>query len=375
MKIAMIGQKGIPARYGGVERIVEQLSLALAKRGHDLLVYTRPYYTPKEQTRFHNVRLKSLPTIPSKHLDTITHTFLSTIHVLTQKADIIHYHSVGPALLAWIPRLFSPRTKIVIDFQSQDKFHQKWGWFARMMLALGERAAMAFGHAATVPSKMLQQYAEKEFGKKPYLVPNGVPEAKNLGAKNIRKQFQLEPGQYFVLVSRLVRHKGIHYAIEAYQKLDTKLKLVIVGDTVHTDDYVQELRELAGNNPNIIFTGWQSGKMLQELIGNAYLYIQPSESEGMSLSLLEAAGYGVPLLVSDIPENLHIFSVPVLHFRSASTQDLHEKMKYSLTQPEKMQQLATQTRNDVIRKYRWETIAQTVETIYKGIKKSKHIAT
>ncbi|OGY84564.1 MAG: hypothetical protein A3F54_05660 [Candidatus Kerfeldbacteria bacterium RIFCSPHIGHO2_12_FULL_48_17] len=365
MKIAMIGQKGIPAQYGGVERIVEQLSLALANKGHELFVYTRSYYTPKQQTSFHNVHLKSIPSIHTKHLDTISHTFLSTMHALTQDFDVIHYHSVGPALLSWIPRLLKPRTKIVIDFQSQDKLHQKWGWLARKVLSLGERASLMFGDVATVPTKVMQQYAKKKFGKEPIVVPNGIPTFLPDTAKHIRKKFDLEPKSYFIIISRLVPHKGIHYTIEAYTQLKTDKKLVIVGDGVFTDEYVQKLKKLAAGNKNIIFTGWQSGKILQELIDSAYLYIQPSESEGMSLSLLEAAAYGTPILVSDIPENTAIFSAPTLHFKNKNSADLKAKIEYALANEEQLMSLAAQTKKEVETKYQWEKIATQLEMIYK----------
>jgi len=144
MRIAMIGQKGIPAIYGGIERHVEELSLELAKQGHTVLVYARKWYTPKNIKNYHGINIIHTPTLRTKHFDAIAHTFFSTIHAMFQKPDVIHYHGVGPSLLSWIPRVFSPKTKVVATVHCLDRYHQKWGLFARIMLRFGELVRVPF---------------------------------------------------------------------------------------------------------------------------------------------------------------------------------------------------------------------------------------
>ena len=175
MRIAMIGQKGIPAIYGGIERHVEELSVELVKQGHDVVVYARTWFTDKKIKNYQGIKIKHTPTLRTKHLDAIIHTFTSTIHALLfQKPDIIHYHGVGPALLAWMPRLLSPKTKVVVTMHCLDRYHQKWGIFARFMLRIGEWAGCAFAHQVISVSKTIQSYCLNEYQKSTTYIANGV---------------------------------------------------------------------------------------------------------------------------------------------------------------------------------------------------------
>src|SRR3989338_8802533 len=172
MKVAMIGQKGFPAIWGGVEQHVDHLARGLAEQGMDVVVYTRPHYTNPDQIEQLNeqdnqrVQLISLPTIATKHLDTILHTLLSLVHAMVRvKPKIYHIHSVGPSLLAWIPRVFNPSATVITTFHSPDRLHQKWNWFARFMLTLGEWSAVHFAHETIAVSRDLLTYARERYEK------------------------------------------------------------------------------------------------------------------------------------------------------------------------------------------------------------------
>ncbi|MFA5995846.1 MAG: glycosyltransferase family 4 protein [Patescibacteria group bacterium] len=368
MKIAMIGQKGIPVTQGGgVEKHVQELALRLANT-HEILVYTRPAYTAKTLAHYHNVRLISLPTINTKHFDAITHTFISIIHAtLKAKVDVVHIHSVGPALLAWLPRILHPKTRVVVTFHSMDRQHQKWGWLARVMLHLGEYMAMKFAHEVITVSKALQSYTYESYRKITTYIPNGISETTHQPAKLITSQFGLHPEQYILSVSRLVRHKGIHHLINAYEQLSTDKKLVIVGGSAHTDNYVKELRVLAKQNYNIIFTGNQMGAILEELFSNAYLYVLPSESEGLSLALLEAAAYGKAVLAADIPANEDILKYCGVSFKNANIADLKQQLTYLLANPNKVKQLGAQAQQHVLENYHWKDIVAQTNIIYRKV--------
>ncbi|MDP3244810.1 MAG: glycosyltransferase family 4 protein, partial [bacterium] len=279
LRVAMIGQKAAPFyRDGGVEKHVEELSVRLAKKGHDVLVYVRPGYVATQADIWRGVRLKRMPSIPTKHLATWSHTFFSTLSVLTAKADIIHYHGVGPSTLSWLPRLFNPKAKIVTTFHSIDRFHKKWGCFARAYLYLGEWTAVHFAHATIAVSRAIKDYCWKKFRKKVFFIPNGV----NLGGKvgeNELERWGVKRQKYILTVARLIRHKGIHFLIEAFKRLPedirSELKLVIVGAPSFTSDYEYYLKNLAAQDSRIIFTGFQSGETLSQLYGNALLYVHP----------------------------------------------------------------------------------------------------
>jgi len=367
MKIAFIGQKGIPMTFGGVEKHVERLSVGLAERGHRVFVYTRPWYTPATKKSFEGVKLISKPSIRTKNFDAITHTFYCTLDALRRDFDIIHYQGVGPALLAWIPRLLKPRTKVVVTFHSIDRLHKKWGIFARAMLRLGEWAAVRFADETITVSKTLQLYCKKSFNADTLYIPNGVDAVKPAAADLIKEKFGLEIDGYFLFMSRLVAHKGAHYLIDAYKRLRTNKKLVIVGAGAFTDDYVQFLKKKAGKNPDIIFTGNIEGgsEIWRELFSNAYLFVHPSEYEGLPVVVLEAMSFGTPVLVSDIMENMEIIGAGQgFSFKNKSVSDLKNKLDKLRRSDGLVKKVGAIGREHVLKEYNWKSIVRSTEVAY-----------
>lgn len=371
MKIAMIGQKGIPTQFGGIERHVEALAVRLGKRGHDVTVYTRAWYAPAKRSFSKGVRTVVTPTINTKHLDAIVHTFTSTLHAMRSRVDVMHYHGVGPSLLAWIPRVFAPQIKVVSTFHCVDRNHQKWGFFARTMLGLGERAACTFPHQTIAVSKSLQSYAMNRFAGDAIYVPNGIETPGRIGT-DILSKFNLTKDGYVVMVSRLVKHKGAHYLIEAFKNLQKRgltrgKKLVIVGGSAFTDDYVKQLRAMAGGNTDIVLTGTLKGKALAQVFGNAYAAVHPSESEGLPIAVLEAMAYGKTVLASDIPENMECIREHGMSFRNKSVPDLTRKLRVLLDSPEMAASQGVAAKKFVISNFHWDDVARGVERVYAGL--------
>ncbi len=397
-KIAFIGQKGIPVSQGGVERHVEELSIRLARNGYEVLVYTRPHIIPKEYKEYEGVKLISLPSIHTKNLDAISHTFISTLHaVIKEKADIIHYQGVGPSLLSWLPKLLSRRVKVISTVHSADWEHQKWSLFAQWMLKLGCKFACKFADESIAVSRGLQKYCLASQKAEATYIPNGVSIYSNSRAltdknseflqnKNnkaeqdaILKNFGLIPQKYLLIVTRLVRHKGIHYLIEAFKNIKDSsdkfadFKLVIVGSTAFTENYQQYLMRLTKNRKDIIFTGTQTGINLDVLYRNSYLYCQPSESEGLSISILEAMAYGKSVLVSDIDENLDLIhgnfesGAIGFDFKNKNVADLSSKLKILLSNPDIVKKVGKKAQEYVKLYYNWEEITERTERIYKNV--------
>jgi len=371
MKIAFIGQKGMPASYGGVERHVEELATRLSKMGHEVSVYCRPWYVRMAQSSelraqsHKGVNLIFLPSLKTKHLDTLSHTFLASWHALFQKYDIIHYQSIGPSALIFFFRLFKGKTKIFSTLHCPDYEHQKWGKISQFLLRLGESIAVRFSDQTITVSKTYQNYLRRRYGKNPILIPNGVNPPQVKKANLITKKWGLTKKSYLLVVSRLIRHKGIHTVISAYQKLkNCKQKLVIVGDTAFTDDYKRELLALSDDNSKIIFTGFQTGEVLAELFSNAALFLQASESEGLSIALLEALSYGVPILVSDIAENLEVAGSLGFYFENKNAEDLKEKLVYLLSHSKLIKHKSQKAKQRILMVYDWGKIAQQFGLTY-----------
>ncbi|MDD5627281.1 MAG: glycosyltransferase family 4 protein [Patescibacteria group bacterium] len=369
MKIAIIGSKGIPCRDGGVERHTEELAVRLVKAGHEVLVYSRRHYTQSRVRRYKGVRIIYTPYIPTKNLAAITHTLTSLIHVLFQKVDIIHIHSVGPSLLAFLPRLLKRKTQIIATFHSRDRFNKKWGYIARLFLALGEWATVKFPHATITVSKNLYSYCRRKYPTAHiFYIPNGAPLFPPQKAQRIKK-WGLTENSYILSVSRLIPLKGIHYLIRAFQNLNLNKKLVIVGDNPkENQNYLDYLKELAQNNPNVVFLGHQQGKILNELLSNAYLYVLPSEVEGLSISLLEAMGSGRCVLVSDIPENQEAIGEAGYTFKSKSFVDLTQKILFLNDHPELVLKNGHLARERVKRNYNWQKITRQTLSLYAMLK-------
>jgi len=366
MKIAIIGQKGIPAISGGVETHVEELAAQMSARGHEVFVYTRPNYTDKNLREYRGAHLISLPCIPTKHLDAISHTFMACLDVARRKVDVVHFHSIGPSILIWLVKILKPKTPVVATFHTLCYLHKKWGFFARFSLKMGERMCCKLSDRVITISRGLQAYALQKYGRKTEYIPNGVNIGKSLPANFISEKWSLSKDSYVVIVSRLIEHKGIHYAIKAFKEIRTDKKLVIVGDGFFTDSYVKELHELAKDDNRIIFTGRQSGSVLSELFSNAYLFIQPSESEGLSIALLEAMSYGTNVLVSDIPENKEAIGEIGFTFQCGDVADLKKQLDYLLANGVLLSERSALLVKHVDENYNWDKITLAVLNLYQS---------
>ena len=381
MKIAMIGQKAIPFyRDGGVERHVEELAVRLAKRGHEVTVFVRRRYVATKDDIWQGVKLVRVPEIPTKHLGTITYSLFAILKAVLLRStglpsatqhgyDIIHFHGIGPSLLAWIPRIFT-RAKIVVTFHSIDRFHAKWGLFSRLALRIGEWTATHLPHATIAVSHEIVKYCQKHLGKSVQYIPNGVEIQKVKGEGEL-KRWGLQKNRYIVTVARLVRHKGIHYLIDAFKKVPDAVKkemqLVIVGAPSFTKDYEKYLRELAGKDHRIIFTGYQTGETLRELYAHAYLYAHPSEAEGLSLTILEAMSAGKCVLISNIPENLEVIDHSGIPFEVGSADDLAEKLTTLINHPEIVEAKGKLALGFIKRNFEWDRIVGMTEKLYTSL--------
>lgn len=361
MKIAFIGQKGIPTKNGGVDRHVENLALFLSRKGEQVVVYNRNGYIPEKISEWQGVELVHLPFIDNKNLAAITHGLLSTIDAIKRKVDVIHYHGIGPALLTWIPRVFAPKIKVITTLHSFDYGNDKWGGFAKFMLRLGEHNMCKYSHEVIVLTDIMHDYLLQRYQRESIIIPNGAYIKNNLDTKYLTS-FGLEPGKYIISVSRLIRLKGIQYLIEAYNNISNKdIKLVIVG----AGEYGAELEKLAENNKNIIFVGNQNGDALDQLYSNAKLFIQSSEMEGLSISLLEAMAHGIPCIDSEIAANRQASRETAIYFNSKSAEDLEEKLNYALNNPEEMKALGGKGKERADTVYNWELISDNILKIYK----------
>ncbi len=375
MKIAFIGQKGIPVITGGVERRVQELSIRMVKQGHEVFVYARRNYTDISVKQYKGVKLVHIPTIARKNLDTIVHTFFSTVHAIFQHYDVIHFQAPGPSTLAWLIRLFRPDVILVATFNSQDYKHQKWNWLARKYLQLGEWAICKFPNQTIVISDILKKYAQEKYKIKTVTIPNGSA-VKKTKKTNLLKQWGIKKNKYIFYLGRIIKHKGLHYLVEAVQelkkegKIDKSIKVVITGEGAYTNEYVKELKTKA-NSTDIIFTGAQTGEAQYQLYSHALMFVQPSEAEGLSNSLLEAMGYGLPIVVSDIVENIMVVGNTALMFKKGDVEDLKRVIVELVNNTNKSKRLGKLAKRRVWKKYDWDKVTEMNLAVYRKVFETK----
>ena len=365
----MIGHKFIPSRDGGVEVVVSNLAPHLVEIGYDVTCYNRTNKQFKKLRKngalmreYRGVRLIWAPTVDRRGLAAMTSSIFATVMAAFSPYDLIHFHTEGPCILCWLPRLFGK--KVVVTVHGLDHMRQKWGKFASAYILQGEKVAVRHANSIIVLSKGVQAYFREKYGRETVLIPNGIDPAAVQPACEITKQFGLASREYILFLGRLVPEKGIHYLIEAYQMLHTDKKLVIVGGTSDTDAYVRQLYTMAGDTSSIIFTGFQQGTIAEELYSNAYLYVLPSDLEGMPLTLLEAMNYGCCCVTSDIEECADVMDGCGYTFPHGNVEALRETLQNLCDHPEKVEAKRSEAREVVSSKYTWQEITIQTHELY-----------
>jgi glycosyltransferase involved in cell wall biosynthesis len=368
-RVAMIGHKFIPSRDGGVEVVVSNLAPHLAEIGYDVTCYNRTNRQFKRLRKnetlmreYRGVHLIWTPTVDRRGLAAMTSSVFATVMASFNRFDLVHFHTEGPCVLCWLPRLLGK--KVVVTVHGLDHMRQKWGRFASAYIMQGEKAAVRHADSIIVLSKGVRTYFLEKYGRETVLIPNGIDPAEIRPASEITKLFSLASREYILFLGRLVPEKGIHYLIKAYQMLRTDKKLVIVGGTSDTDDYVRQLYAMAEDNPSIIFTGFQEGLVAEELYSNAYLYVLPSDLEGMPLTLLEAMNYGCCCVTSDIDECADVMDGCGFTFPHGNVEALRETLQNLCDHPEQAEAHRSDARRVVSSKYTWQDITAQTDELY-----------
>ncbi len=376
-KIAFVGQKGIPASYGGVEKHVEELGRRLASGGHSIAAYSRGTYN--SFSGYHQgIRVINLPAVSEKHAEMISHTVLSCLDLLDRDIDVVHMHSVDPAVASFIPRI---KTKVLVTSHGQAYRREKWGPIAKSLSRLAERLFAKIPDARIAVSKTLKDYYETKYGCKVHYIPNGVelPQCGRYQEAKIKMQrcgndgeeMELHKDEYIAYVGRILPTKGVDTLLDAWKMLNGSKwtsfdkKLAIVGGSSYTDKYVEDLKRRADGS--VVWTGYRYGDELAQLFANAYCVVVPSEIEGLAITLLEAMSYAKCVVYSDIPENAEAAEGVGIAFRNKDAVDLAEKIKFAFKNRRMCRELGEKARERVARDYNWDDIVAKTEEVYESL--------
>lgn len=373
LRVAMIGHKRIPSREGGVEVVVDELSVRMAKLGHHVEAYNRfghhvsgkkydEEYGWKGRKFYKGVRIYIVPTFRRSSLNAIVYTFFATIMALFHHYDVIHYHAEGPCAMLWLPHFL--KRKVVVTIHGLDWQRAKWGNFASFVIKFGERMAAKYADDVIVLSDNVKRYFADVYQREVTYIPNGINRPKPQGAAVIEEKYGLKKDGYFLFLARIVPEKGLHYLIEAFSELETDKKLVIAGGSSQAMDYMERIHRMAAEDERILMTDFVQGQVLEELYANAYAFVLPSDVEGMALTLLEAMSYGACCLVSDIRENTEVVEDKALTFRKGDVKDLRRQLAWMLSHPDEVRCMGEESVDYICGKYDWDDVTRRTIAVY-----------
>lgn len=373
LKICMLGHKRIPSREGGIEIVVEELATRMVALGHEVTCFNRgghhvsgKEFDQQKNKEYRGIKLKTVFTLNIKGIAAMSSSVFGGIRAAFGNYDVVHFHAEGPCAMLWLPKLFGKRC--VATIHGLDHQRAKWGKLASTYIMLGEKCAVKFADEIIVLSEGVQKYFEKTYGRKTRFIPNGVNKPEIKPAEMIIEKYGLTKDSYILFLGRLVPEKGIRYLIEAFKEVQTDKKLVIAGGSSDTDEFANELKELAKGDERIIFTGFVQGKELEELYSNAYVYTLPSDLEGMPLSLLEAMSYGNCCLVSDIAECAEVVEDKAVTFVKSNVDNLKEKLQMLFNCSNVVAEYKGKAGNFICRKYNWDDVVDCTMDLYYDIK-------
>jgi glycosyltransferase involved in cell wall biosynthesis len=371
-RIAFIGQRGVPATIGGIEHHVEEIGSRLVTRGHHVTVYTRTNYTSSRVSEHRGMHVRYIPTAPTKHLEALVHSGLSTAVAMApgaHRADILHYHAIGPSVFTPLPRVLT-RRGVVLTIHGLDYDRDKWGVGARMALKSAGWISAHVPHATITVSKNLTGYYRSRYGRVAHYIPNGVAAPVRRAPQLIRDRFGLQGGDYALFLGRLVPEKAPDLLLRAFRGIDTPARLVIAGGSSFTDSYVHELEVLAARDNRVLLAGSVHGELLQELYTNAALFVLPSRLEGLALTLLEAASYRLPLVASDIPPNREVIGDDApggRMFASGDERGLTAAITTTLGDLDAARAGAQRLGDRVVLEYDWDAATAATEDVYEQV--------
>jgi glycosyltransferase involved in cell wall biosynthesis len=361
LRIAFIGGRGVIGKYSGIETCYEETGARLAKMGHQITAYCRSYFTPKT-SHYRGMRIVRLPTVRTKHLETLVHSLLSTIHACFSDCDVVHYYTLGPSLFSYLPRIFGKKT--VVSVQGLDWQRKKWSVVPRYALKACEWTSARLPNVTIVVSRTLQEYYRSRYAKACAYVPNGT-RIRERQTGNYLESAGLQPDGYVLFLGRFSPEKNCDLLIEAFEKLDTPMKLVLAGGSSHTDNYVARLRQHQSERVKVL--DWISGDALAEVLTNAALFVLPSDLEGLSLALLDAMGAGLCVLASDAPENVEAIGDAGFTFLRGEINDLRRMLALLLGDPVLRKNIGRRAQARVRREYPWEEVAKGMGALYSSL--------
>ena len=362
MKIAIVGTRGIPANYGGFETFAEECSAGLAARGHQVTVYGRSHYVPKNLKTHRGVNLVVLPTLKWKYTDTVVHSFFSILHALFRKYDVILICNAANSLYAWMPRILG--IPVVVNVDGIERLRRKWNRLGQAYYHFCEYLSTCFPNVIVTDAKVIEQYYRDRYAAASVFIPYGTTTQKQ-DSREILEKCGLTPGEYFLYVSRFEPENNAHMVVKAFEKVRTSKQLAVVGNAPYAREYVEKVR--ATRDPRIIFPGAIYGKGYWQLQAHAYCYIHATEVGGAHPALIEAMGQGNIIIANGTPENSEVLDTAGILYQKNDMDDLLRCLQDVADHPEKYSILKRAAVERARSAYSWDNVIDRYEQIFRQL--------
>jgi glycosyltransferase involved in cell wall biosynthesis len=364
MKVAILGTRGIPANYGGFETFAEELSVRLAARGGQVTVYGRSNNVRNVGRKYRGVDIVILPTIGTKHLDTVVHTFLSVLHVLPKRFDCILMCNAANAVFACVPRIVG--TPVALNVDGIERKRKKWGIVGRTYYRISEFLSTVIPNVIITDAAVIRDYYLKRYGAHSVMIAYGA-DCRRLETTEVLTKLHVQPRGYVLYVSRLEPENNAHLVVEAFKTVQTDHVLLIVGDAPYAQRYIEQLKSTT--DPRVRFPGAIYGTGYSELQSHALVYVHATEVGGTHPALIEAMGAGNCVIVYDTPENREVVGDCGLFFKNPS--HLAEQIQRTIDDPEMVERFRRMAQARAQALYSWDAITDQYEKLFNQMTASK----
>ena len=359
LRVALIGSRGIPGRYGGYETLMEELASRLVARGFEVTVYCRSHVTPRGLTEHKGARLVVLPTLRTKYLDTPVHTLLSCFHALGAGYDAALVVNSANAL--FVPLLRLGGTPVALHVDGIEKRRAKWGPAGRAVYALSERLACVLPDALVTDAEVIRRHYLERYGAESFPIAYGV-DPRPPAETGVLARLGLQSRRYFLYVSRFEPENNPHRVAEAYRRVGGDLPLVMVGGAPYAKGFIASFTQ--GADPRLLFPGPIYGEGYRELLSHALAYIHATEVGGTHPALVEAMGYGNCIIVNETPENVEAAGGVGLYFRAAEPETLARQLEWVRAHPEKARARGRAAARRAALLYSWDRVADQYAALF-----------
>lgn len=362
MRLAILGTRGIPASYGGFETLAEELSARLAARGHDVTVYARPAGVSRQVPSHRGARVVSLPTVRHKYLDTVVHGVVSGLHAARERYDAVLVCNGINALTCRLPKLLGASTRVVLNVDGLERNRRKWNVLGKLAYAVSERLSSVLPDAVVTDAREIERYYAERYGRESSFIPYGSDLPQPSGRETLTR-LGLEPDSYVVYISRFEPENNPDAVVRGFRGFASERRLVLVGSAPYAEGFIQRVKDEAARDARVLLPGAIYGEGYRELLANAAAYVHATEVGGTHPALIEAMGFGRPLVVHDTPENREVAGETALYFDARDAATLTGALTRLFAGDDR------RARGDAARlraqaRYRWEAVTDAYERLF-----------